>query len=663
MNRTIRSIIAILLILIITFSAVVIFQNVGKGVKADITEKGLYTLSDGTKSILSKLNQPITLRLYYARTAAMEAPDQIKFFNNYYEFVRSLLEEYKDFGGSKVNLEIIDPRPFSQEEENAMAYGLKRFPITEEENFFFGLVVVTQFGVEKVIPFFSPDRQNFVEYDISYLIDTAITRQKRKIGVLSSLEIMGEDMSGYMAQMKRMQGQQPKEAWGIISQLKEQYEVEEIASDTDKIEGVDVLLVIHPKELSEKTQFAIDQYVLGGGRAIICVDPHAFVDMPPQQMQMQMQMQHNQGSNLDKLLNAWGLDMPDDKFAGDRALAIRQPTRQNQRPEPIIGFLELTDRCFNEETAMTGSVNTVRMLFSGVLKETESAENEGVTVTPLISTTDRGNDWSVSNPFELRMMDPGRLMRRFSEGSEPVYMGYLVTGKLKSAFPDGIKIEVESAEEDGGKGEEPEEGEQADEPKFEQVTGLTESNGESAVTVFADVDFISDMIAYQQSIFGKMAVADNSALLLNAVEDMTGSTDLINIRSRGNFKRPFVVVDEIEAQAEAETAEEEAKINAEIKGFESELQSILANAREGDEEVVGSSILEKKKELELKIRQAQRDLREVKQTRRRRIEKLGNVLRNLNMLAAPAVILIIAVVLGIWRSVRRRHYISQPSRG
>src|SRR4030043_1164614 len=201
MSRTIRAILGAGFVLVIIFSAISICQSIGKPLKLDITDQKLYTLSDGTKAILAKLNQPIRARLYYAKTAALKGPDQIRFFNNYYEFVRALLEEYVAVSNGMVDLEVIDPRPFTDDEEQALKYGLRRFPITEEESFFFGLVVQTQFGGEKAIPFFSPDRQNFLEYDISYLIDTAVTRQKKKIGVMSSLPVMGQEMSDYMARM------------------------------------------------------------------------------------------------------------------------------------------------------------------------------------------------------------------------------------------------------------------------------------------------------------------------------------------------------------------------------------------------------------------------------------------------------------------------------
>jgi ABC-type uncharacterized transport system involved in gliding motility auxiliary subunit len=249
-------------------------------------------------------------------------------------------------------------------------------------------------------------------------------------------------------------------------------------------------------------------------------------------------------------------------------------------------------------------------------------------------------------------LDAPALMRKFSDGSKPVAMAYLITGRPKSSYPDGIEVKVESPD--------------PNDPNetvttTKQVAGLTEAQEDCAIIVFSDVDFISDSIAYQSSFFGKVVMGDNSTMLLNAIDDLSGSSDLVSIRSRGNFKRPFVVVEEIEREAEAETAEEVEKINAQIAGFQSELQSIVSSAKEGQEEIIGGSIMQKKQELELKIHQAQRQLRQVKMTRRERIEQLGNRLRQANMLGAPTVILIIAIVLGIRRSARKRHYISHAS--
>ncbi len=643
----------------IVFSAISVTQNIGTSLKLDITDQKLYTLSDGTKSILGKLSQPIKARLYYAKTAALKGPDQIRFFNNYYQFVRSLLEEYVSASNGMVELEIVDPRPFSDDEAQAMKYGLRRFPITEEENFFFGLVVQTQFGVEKAIPFFSPDRQNFVEYDMSYLIDTAVTRQKRKIGVLSSLSVMGDDVTGYMAEMMLRQGQQPRPSWTFIEQLRKQYEVTTVAADTNDINDIDILLVIHPKGLSEPTLFAIDQFVLRGGRTIVCVDPHCFMDRPPQGMQMQMQMQHSSSSELSKLLRTWGLEMPANTFAGDKNLALKAAMRANQRPDSIIGYLGLTPQgnCFAKDHVVTAELNNVRFLFSGVLNELAASSDandvsDDIERTPLITTSNRGNAFTISGGFELMFMDGPALMKRFVDGVKPVSMGYLVTGRFKSSFPDGIEVQSQSPD--------------PNDPNetvttTTQIAGLTEAEEDCTVVVFSDVDFISDAIAYQTSIFGKMVLGDNSTLMQNTIEDLSGSSDLVSIRSRGNFRRPFTVVDEIETQAEAETAAEVDKINLDIARFQGELQNILATAKPGQEDVIGSAIVQKKKDYELSIRQAERQKRQVRMIRRERIERLGNKLRQANMLGAPLVILVIAVALGLRRSVRKRHYISHAS--
>jgi ABC-2 type transport system permease protein len=653
MSRTIKVILAVIFVLLITFSAISIFQDLGKRLKVDVTDHKLYTLSAGTRSILAKLNQPVKLKLYYAKTAAMKGPDQIKYFNNYYEFVKALLEEYVAASKGMVALEIIDPRPFSDDEVGAARSGLKRFPITEEENFFFGLVVQTQFGVEKSISFFSPDRQNFVEYDISSLIDTAVARQKKNIGVLSSLGVMGET-SDYMAQMMLMQGQQPKMAWTIIEHLKQKYDVKGVPADTNEINDVDVLLVIHPKNLPARTLFAIDQFVLKGGRTIICIDPYCYADQQNQMTAMMQPDKVSQASNLSQLLNTWGLDMPQLVFAGDRQLAPGTLGAANRESEKIIGFLNLAPpACFNRNSVITAQLNSVRVWFAGALNVIDSPNEVAGNIerTPLITTTAKGNTFKASSPYDLQMLDASALMKSFSEGTKPVVMGYLLTGKFKSSFPDGILAVSDSKAEDANKPE-----------SQTRIMGLVQATENCAVAVFSDVDFLSDSLAYyRNAVFGNIVVGDNSALLMNTIDDLAGSTDLISIRSRGNFRRPFTVVDQIEDKAEAETADEVAKLNAEITGFEDELKTLVTSANEKEKQVIGSSLASKTKNLELKKLKARQQLRQVKMQKRQRIEALGNKLRAFNMLAAPAVILLIAVVLGIRRSVMKRHYISHAS--
>jgi ABC-type uncharacterized transport system involved in gliding motility auxiliary subunit len=646
MDRTTRAVLAVVFIAIIIFCAISISQNLFARVCLDVTDRKLYTLSDGTKSILAKLNQPIKMKLYYTKTAAMKGPDQIRYFNNYYYFVESLLKQYVANSAGMVDLQMIDPRPFSDDEADAVRYGLRCIPMSEEENFIFGLVVQTQFGVTKEIPLFSPDRQNFVEYDISYLIDSAIRRQKKNIGVISSLPVMGEDLSPYMMQMMQMQGRRPQGPWTIIEQLRQQYEVKKIDNDIREINDVDILLVIHPKNLPEKTLFAIDQFVLNGGRTLVFVDPHCFADQPSQQ-QMYMSQPLGSSSNLTRLMEKWGLKMPAEAFAGDRSFAEILPLRQNQRPQKIIGVLKVTPEGLNKDSAITANLNEIRVAFAGALQEIPVSDTNEANIKhiPLVSTSSRGNTWTVENPYELMMPDPEKLMQKFTDGVEPVRMGYLVTGTFASAFPEGIEIK-----DDSDPNAEP-----------EHLTGLNIAKDDCAVAVFSDVDFITDSLAYHRTFFGQIPVGDNASLLMNAVDELGGSTDLISIRSRGSFTRPFTKVDRIEAEAEKSTAEQERAINAEILSFQQELNDILSSAQQGQEEVIGSSILQKRKELELKIHEAQVRLRDVKMKRRERIEQMGDRLRNLNTLPGPFVILLIAVILGLYRNTKKRHYISHAS--
>lgn len=648
MNSMIRSIIGILLILVITFSAITIFQNIGKRIKVDITDQKIYTLSEGTKNILGKLNQPITVRLYYAETAARKGPDQIRYFNNYFNFVRELLEEYEAAANGMIKLEVIDPKAFTDDEAQAIRYGLKRFPITEEDNFYFGLAIQTPFGIEKTIPFFAPDRQNFVEYDISYLIDTAATRQKRKIGILSSLPVTGDDVSGYMEFLMKQQGQEPKPAWGIVSQLKQEYEVTKVEPDQDEIKDIDILIVIHPKNLSTKTLFSIDQFVLKGGRTIVCVDPYCLSD-PPNQQQMQMGAPPNLSSDLNTLLNKWSLDVPANTFAGDKLLAIGAK-------EKIIGNLQLTSgqNCFNKDNVATSELNSVQVVFSGVIKELPIPEGSPeITRTPIVTTTPQGNSWKIDSAFELMRPIPKLLMDKFTEGDKPVAIGYRLTGKFQSAFPDGI--EVASPIKEKAK---------SDEPLKEEtikITGIKQAEKECIVMVFSDVDFITDRFAYRNTIFGKSTVGDNSALLVNSVGELTGSTDLISIRSRGNFTRPFTRIDKIEAAAEKATKEKINAINKDIKNFQEELNNIIQQAQAGDQEVMGSAILKKKREVEAKIRLSEKQRNDIQKSRRQEIETLGSRLKAFCMLLTPLIILLIAIIIGTFRTVRKRHYISHAS--
>jgi hypothetical protein len=344
--------------------------------------------------------------------------------------------------------------------------------------------------------------------------------------------------------------------------------------------------------------------------------------------------------------------MPDNTFAGDETLAMMTSTGAG-KTEAMIAYMNLTGDSFNKDSAITSELNSVRVPFVGKLTVLD-VNSPNLTHTPLLMTTNKGNTWTVSSPYELAMLSPERVRMKFMPGTKSVNMAYLVSGRFNTAFPDGITVETSQPD--------------PNDPnetitETQKVTGLTQAAEDSAVVVIADVDFISDPLAYQKTFFGSMSpIGDNSALVLNAIEGLFGSNELISIRSRGNYTHPFLLVDDIEKEAKQETKDEVDTLDAVITQYNQDLQKLVSQAKEGQEAVIGSDILTQRRNLEAKILEAKRKLNDVKLKRRERIEALGNRLRQWNMLAAPAVILCMAVIIGVRRSARKRQYITQTSK-
>ena len=640
MKKNQRVVLAVLLVGVITLSSVLILNKLLGPLRLDLTEKGIYSLSDGTKKITSGLNQDIKLKLFYARTAAMKGPEGIKYYNNYYLYVRELLREYEGLSGNKLKLEVIDPRPFSDEEEEALNYGIKKFPISENENFFFGLAAVSEMGKDAVIPFFEPARQEFVEYDISKLITQVIQREKSKVGVLSSISIAGADLSPYMRQMLQMQGRPAPQPWNLISHLRQEYQVVALNLEDKEIPAdVDFLMVVHPKNFSDTTLYAIDQYVMKGGKLLVMVDPFSIVDQPQQNPQNPMAAySYDSSSNLNKLLKNWGVEMLEGEIAADPEMGLTAQLRQDAPPSKVVTFLQLGEDNVNKDEVISGKLHDMKMVFAGVLKINEKA---GTEVTPLLTTTAAGGSWKPQSPFELRMPNPQAMASGMKVSEEPVMLACRINGKFKSNFPDGPPA---------GKAE----GETKAPTPAENH--LKESNGEAAVVVVADVDIASDQMAYQQSFFGVAQVGDGASLVLNSLDFLSGSSELIEIRSRGQFKRPFLVVDAIEAEAEKATEAEVAETNQKISEFQARLQELGANANVDNEKLIQSKALAERNDIQKEIRKAQKKLRKLQAGRRENIESLGLLLQTVNMVLAPAVVLVIAIFLGIRRFNKAKKY-------
>ncbi len=652
MKTTVRLVMALVFVAVISISAVLLVRKGVGGAQLDLTSDSLYTLSDGTTNILKKLNEPVTLKLYYSRVAAMKGPDQIRFWNNYYLYVRDLLGEYERISGGKVKLELIDPRTYSVEEEEAIRNGIRRFPLSDDESFYFGLLATTELGKDETIAFFEPNRQELVEYDVSKIISSLIQRKKRKIGIISSLPITGPaNMSPYMMQMMRMQGRQPDPPWAIVRQLRMDYDVQSLQLDTPKIpDDIDFLMVIHPKKLDHKTTFAIDQFVMKGGKLMLFVDPHCVADRPKRDPRNPMAgMNHDASSQMNNLLVNWGAVVytQTKKIAVDRALA----TKTGRPPQAFLPYLTLTDKCVNKNHRMVSELKGLRMLFAGSIGK----HGGTATFTPLISTTRTGNVWIPTDATSLNMPDPQKIQKEVTDGKEAVTLACLLTGKLNSIFPNGIDVPDDSPPEAADT--QPATTQPKDKTRHIDAIKTVEKG---TVLVVSDVDILSDMLCFDRSFFGMAQSGGNVPFVLNALEFLSGSDDLISIRSRGRFLRPFTVIDEIERQSDRDTQDKIDAVNEKIKDSQKQLDALgRQSTTERDVALLEAKVLEERRKIEAQITAANRELRDLKGVRRDKVEAIELKLEIYNVVAAPAILLLIAIVLLLFRYFQAKHYAAQ----
>ncbi|MCB0422650.1 MAG: GldG family protein [Bdellovibrionales bacterium] len=585
-----------------------------KKARWDVTEENLYTLSDGTKSILSKLDSPVQLKLYYSKTAANKGTEALRAFNNHFLYVEDLIRQFSSYSRNNLTFEVVDPRPDTPEEEDALAYGLKKFNLTETENYFFGLVAENESGSEKVIEFFDPNQKDKLEYDLAKLIYTVLHPQKKVVGVISSLDVLTEDMPPYMMQIMKMQGKPVEQSWLVMQLLKEFYTVKKVDPTSDSISGVDTLLVIHPKGFPEKTLFAIDQFVINGGNILVLVDPTAVVDRSTGGMYGGVSSSPD--ANFAKLMDKWGIQLVQGTYAGDKYLSGNGRLAPNMPPSRLLAVLNCDQRCVApyKETVSSG-VKQATMVFPGVLK---ADERENVNHSVLMATTEKGNGYQAG---PQQMGNPNALWSMFQEGKEPVVLAYKAVGKFKTAFPNGIMVSSDADDKNKAT------------PKKLQAT--LESTKESAVVVFSDVDFINDQFAFRQSFLGPSVANDNSTLLLNSVEALSGDVDLLSVRAKGRVNRSFDVIDQIEFEAEKRTENKVEQINSSIQRFQAELNQLGRQANEGNIALLQNEGLKKKKELAKKIAGLKRELRNVKREGREKIENIGKLFQYLNTILVP----------------------------
>jgi ABC-type uncharacterized transport system involved in gliding motility auxiliary subunit len=668
--NTLRLLAAAACILVIASCLTMILHKELGAVGLDLTEKNVYSLSQGTTNILGALNQPVHLKLYYSRTEALKGPEEIRRWNAYYLYVRDLLREYVARADGKLTLEIVDPRTYSDEAAEAEEHGVRALLLSEEgdQRFFFGLVARNELGKEKAIPFFDRHRRDFVEYEIAKVIADVTRRDKKKLGILSPLPVMGADIPPHMRRMMMMQGRQIPQPWVITRALESKYEVETVAKDVKELpKDLDFLLLIHPKDLSEETLFAIDQFVMKGGRLLVFVDPHCMQDMPQNQMQM-MQQQHDSSSQLDTLLNAWGVKMKKGLIAADRTLGQVIPLDPSGRTRGKLNvLLNLNEHCVNHDEVSVAELDELRLLYAGVLDEVKSA---GSTVVPLLTTTSEGGTWQPGGPFDLRWPPPVDRINQSLRVSGKQMLACRITGKLRSAFPQGIMVPAEDKDDDSKAGEEEDDAEKddaekdedtdkdkKDEPTMRRITGVTRASEEVSVIVFSDVDMLDDRLMYMETVVGMRAIGDNEMVVFNALDFLSGDHNLMSTRARGRLSRPFDVVDDLEARIEKEIGHETKQVEEDIKKFEEDLRELSrGGVTEENVHLVEKKAMANYRELREKLRAAERRKRQLKLKRRDAVEALKFRLQVHNLLWAPLGVLLIAVGLGIHRAARARYY-------
>lgn len=605
----------ILALLSMTFS-VYIGTTLLKRFRVDLTEEKLYTLSQGTKSILSKVDSPIKLKLYYSKTAANKGSEGLRTFNNYFLYVEELLNQYVQNSRNNLSLEVIDPRPDTPEEEDAIVYGLKKFHLSETEKYFFGLVAINDSGTEKIIEFFDPNQKDKLEYELTKLVYKVQNPQKKTVGVLSSLDLMIEDVTPMMAQIMRMQGKQVSSSWNVINMLKEFFNIRKIDLEADSISNVDVLVVVHPQGFSEKLLFAIDQYLLKGGKLLVFTDPHSVSD---NRENRNAGFSKSPDVGFKKLLDQWGINQLENNFVGDKRNSGVGRTNPNMPPQKMLAILNCGSECTElHNDSISTSLNRLNMVLPGAL---EFKNLENVTHTTILSTGKYGNTYSAM-PYELN--NHLRLWEKFNEGTQPVSLGIKAVGKFKSAFPDGLTLKGEKEKKD--------------------LEVQKESVKESAVIVFSDVDFLSDQFAFRNTFLGPAAANDNSTLFLNAVESLTGDVDLLSVRSKGKIDRSFDVITEIELESEKKTAKKVNEINANISRFQVELNELTQKSNGQNVALIKNEGLKKRKELTKKIAVLKKGLRSVKREGREKIEMIGKLFLYINTLFVPSLIIIVGLL-------------------
>jgi ABC-type uncharacterized transport system involved in gliding motility auxiliary subunit len=612
---------------ILVMLAIVIAVNVITSVapvRVDLTREKAYTLSAGTRAVLKKLDTPVKIRFYCTQSETASAESVA--LKSYARGVEDLLQEYRQVAGKNLIVEKFDPQPDSDAEDSARLDGLEPQTLNGNDEFYLGLSV--GLADERVaIPFLDPSRERQLEYDVTRAIARVFAPDKPTVGVMSSLPVFGAPANPMMAET----GQSGPPAWTLIEQLKEDFNLKHIELTADKIDDdVKVLLVIHPKDISEPTQYAIDQFILGGGKVIALLDAQSVLDSRQQQNPMMGGgPSGGTSSSLDKLLPAWGLAFDTGKVVADLDFKL-QLNGPNHQPTDAPAFLGLNADGINRDDIATGPLDTVWLPLSGAFT---GAPVAGLKETVLLHSSTQAElvDGMAAS------MGGESLMENFKPTGVSYALAVRLTGKFKTAFPNGKPGAA---------------GDAAATNAPAADGGLKESRVETSVVLFGDADFASDDFSMRKmdSPFGAMAspLNGNLNLVQNLVEQLAGDSNLIAIRSRATTHHPFTRIEQMEAAAEAQGEARITELQTSLNEAQQRLDELQQQKKDPDQRFILSP--EQRAELEnfrKKQGEVSRELKQARKDLRREVVSLETHIKWLNILTMPLAVTLAGVTIAV----------------
>jgi ABC-type uncharacterized transport system involved in gliding motility auxiliary subunit len=610
--------------------------------RLDLTADKLYTLSPGTFHTIAEIDEPITLRLYYSK----QLGDEVPAYGVYAQRVRELLDQYVAAADGKIRLETYNPQPFSDVEDRAVAFGLQAVPLDSEgDQVYFGLAATNSTDDQQVIPFFSPERERFLEYDLTKLVHSLAVPTRTVVGLISTLPLQG-DMTAMM------QGR-PSRPMAVINQLQQFDKVEPLDADIDVIPAdVDVLMLVHPQNLPPKTLFAIDQFVLRGGKALIFVDPHS--ELQAAQPSQASAPGAPTSSNLTPLFKAWGFEMLPNIVAGDRrdAQQVGVPVAgRGEEPLDYIAWLDLKAANINRDDMITADLSHITMASAGILEPLPGATTN---FEPLIATSPDSTEIPADKLSGLP--DVAGLLANFKPDGKPYVLAAHVTGAAKTAFPNGPpQPAAPSAATPGAP--KPAEGS----PR--SGNWLKQSEHPINVVVVADTDILDDRVWVQsQDFFGQRVVvpiANNGDFVADAVDVLAGGEDLVGLRSRGTAARPFTVVDRLQREAQARHSAEEHALQQKLKATEAKLADLTGKDETDTPANLSPEQTKAIAQFRADMLQTRRQLRDVQAALRSDIQRLKGGLEFLDIALVPIIVAVVAVIVGAVRLRSRRRRTSE----